>query len=121
MGERVEHWFNRRYGMNRRNVFLTRTPTGSPQVLDRVGGAEGRDVTHYFDLRTLLVRWCGHARRETAGAIELAAHDGTRRPRTDRQTTTAAPRIDGLASCRWLRGPDESNDRNLWIALGGVT
>ena len=48
MAERVEHHFNRRYGQNRRDVFLIRTTTGW-QVLGREGGAEGREVTHYFD------------------------------------------------------------------------
>ncbi len=48
MGERVEHWFNRRYGVNRRDVFLIRTPTGW-QVVGRQGGADGQEVTHYFD------------------------------------------------------------------------
>ncbi len=48
MRERVEHWFNRRYGMSRRDVFLIRTPTGW-QVVGRQGGAEGQEVTHYFD------------------------------------------------------------------------
>jgi hypothetical protein len=45
--ERVEHWFNRRYGVRRRDVYLIRTETGW-QVLGREGGAEGREVTHYF-------------------------------------------------------------------------
>ncbi|GAA3962960.1 hypothetical protein [Actinoplanes auranticolor] len=48
MGYRVEHHFNRRYGANRRDVVLLRTETGW-QVLGREGGAEGREVTHYFD------------------------------------------------------------------------
>jgi hypothetical protein len=48
MAERVEHWFNRRYGVGRRDVFLIRTETGW-QVLGREGGAEGPEVTHYFD------------------------------------------------------------------------
>ncbi len=48
MGERVEHWFNRRYGTSRRDVFLIRTPTGW-QVVGRQGGADGQEVTHYFD------------------------------------------------------------------------
>jgi hypothetical protein len=48
MAERVEHHFNRRYGLNRRDVFLIRTESGW-QVLGREGGAEGREVTHYFD------------------------------------------------------------------------
>ena len=48
MAERVEHWFNRRYGMSRRDVFLLRTETGW-QVLGRQGGADGQEVAHYFD------------------------------------------------------------------------
>jgi hypothetical protein len=48
VAERVEHWFNRRYGMSRRDVFLIRTQTGW-QVLGRVGGGDGREVVHYFD------------------------------------------------------------------------
>jgi hypothetical protein len=51
MGERVEHWFNRRYGVNRRDVYLLRTPSGW-QILGRVGGADGREVVHYFDHET---------------------------------------------------------------------
>lgn len=45
---RVEHWFNRRYGMRRRDVYLLRLPIGW-QVLGRIGGAEGQEVTHFFD------------------------------------------------------------------------
>ncbi|GAA2617183.1 hypothetical protein [Paractinoplanes durhamensis] len=48
MAERVEHWFNRRYGRARRDVYLLRTPTDW-QVLGREGGSEGREVAHYFD------------------------------------------------------------------------
>ena len=48
MAVRVEHWFNRRYGANRRDVFLLRTETGW-QVLGRQGGADGLEVAHYFD------------------------------------------------------------------------
>jgi hypothetical protein len=59
MGERVEHWFNRRYGVNRRDVYLLRTPTGW-QTLGRLGGADGQEVVHYFDhetdARTMLQR-----------------------------------------------------------------
>jgi len=59
MATRVEHHFNRRYGPNRRDVFLIRTETGW-QVLGRAGGADGREVTHYFDdeadARTMLQR-----------------------------------------------------------------
>ena len=48
MAERVEHWFNRRYGVGRRDVYLLRTPTGW-QVLGCEGGSNGREVVHYFD------------------------------------------------------------------------
>lgn len=48
MAVRVEHWFNRRYGANRRDVYLLRTETGW-QVLGRQGGADGIEVAHYFD------------------------------------------------------------------------
>lgn len=48
MGARVEHWFNRRYGISRRDIYLLRTDTGW-QVLGRIGGAEGREVVHYFE------------------------------------------------------------------------
>jgi hypothetical protein len=48
MAERVEHWFNRRYGVSRRDVYLLRTETGW-QVLGRQGGADGQEVAHYFD------------------------------------------------------------------------
>ena len=48
MPERVEHWFNRRYGHARRDVYLLRTTTVW-QVLGRQGGADGPEVVHYFD------------------------------------------------------------------------
>jgi hypothetical protein len=48
MNDQVEHWFNRRWGIARRDVYLLRTPTGW-QVLGREGGNAGREVTHYFD------------------------------------------------------------------------
>ena len=55
----VEHWFNRRYGLNRRDLYLTRTPSGG-QVLGLSGGAEGTEVAHYFneegDARQMLRR-----------------------------------------------------------------
>jgi hypothetical protein len=38
VAERVEHWFNRRYGSGRRDVYLLRTDTGG-QVLGREGAA----------------------------------------------------------------------------------
>ena len=48
MAERVEHWFNRRYGHSRRDVYLIRTETGW-QVVGRQGGDENQEVAHYFD------------------------------------------------------------------------
>jgi hypothetical protein len=48
VAERVEHWFNRRYGLGRRDVYLLRTETGW-QVLGRQGGADGQEVTHYVN------------------------------------------------------------------------
>jgi len=48
MEERVEHWFNRRYGIARRDVLLFRTPTGW-RVIGREGGADGREIPYYFD------------------------------------------------------------------------
>jgi hypothetical protein len=48
MAERVEHWFNRRYGVSRRDVYLIRTDTGW-QILGRVGGSQGAEAVHYFD------------------------------------------------------------------------
>src|SRR3954466_11583799 len=48
MDERVEHWFNRRYGIARRDVLLIRTPTGW-RGIGREGGADGREIPYYFD------------------------------------------------------------------------
>lgn len=48
MAKQVEHWFNRRYGTNRRDIYMIRTETGW-QVVGRLGGADGRTATHYFD------------------------------------------------------------------------
>jgi hypothetical protein len=48
MAQRVEHWFNRRYGMSRRDIYLLRTESGW-QVLGRLGGADGQEAVHYFD------------------------------------------------------------------------
>jgi hypothetical protein len=77
VAERVEHWFNRRYGMNRRDVFLTRTPTGW-QVLGRVGGADGREVTHYFDCeeaaRSMVARMLAATPPELSNWQEMTAH-----------------------------------------------
>ena len=48
MAEHVEHWFNRRWGHARRDVYLIHSETGW-QVRGRQGGADGHEVTHYFD------------------------------------------------------------------------
>jgi hypothetical protein len=48
MAQRVEHWFNRRYREGRRDIYLICTETGW-QVLGRSGGADGTEVSHYFD------------------------------------------------------------------------
>lgn len=47
MSEQVEHWFNRRYGVSRRDVYLMRTAAGW-QVLGREAGSDGRTVAHDF-------------------------------------------------------------------------
>jgi hypothetical protein len=76
VAERVEHWFNRRYGPNRRDVYLLRTETGW-QVLGRVGGADGPEVTHYFDLeadaRAMLKRMKATVPPEVSDWAEMAA------------------------------------------------
>jgi hypothetical protein len=49
MAEIVAHWFNRVYGMGRRDVYILRVPTGW-QVRGREGNVNhGREVLHYFD------------------------------------------------------------------------
>ncbi|MGK5681324.1 hypothetical protein [Actinoplanes sp. URMC 104] len=48
MAEPVEHHSNRRYGANRRDIYLLRTATGW-QVIGRTGGSDGQEVSHYFD------------------------------------------------------------------------
>jgi hypothetical protein len=48
VAEGVEHWFNRRYKDSRRDVYLLRAETGW-QVVNRKGGADGEQITHYFD------------------------------------------------------------------------
>ena len=77
MSEQVEHWFNRRYGSNRRDAYLIRTATGW-QVLGRMGGAEGPTVTHYFD-READARSMLHRMRHTVPAgledwVQITAH-----------------------------------------------
>jgi hypothetical protein len=48
MAGRVEHHFNRRYRAARRDIYLIDTGTGW-QVVGRIGGSDGQEVTHYFD------------------------------------------------------------------------
>jgi hypothetical protein len=48
MAKQVEHWFNRRWGVARRDVHLLRTETGW-QVRGRQGGNDSREVVYYFD------------------------------------------------------------------------
>jgi hypothetical protein len=52
VSKQVEHWFNRRWGIGRRDVYLIRTETGW-QVLGREGGADGREVARYFETEEL--------------------------------------------------------------------
>ena len=49
MAATVEHWFNRHWGMARRDVYLLRTETGW-QVLGREGGSNGREIPYYFEV-----------------------------------------------------------------------
>jgi hypothetical protein len=69
MAERVEHWFNRRYGVGRRDFYLLRSETGW-QVRGRQGGSDGDEVAHYFDdeqdARAVLQRRCCVARSTDA-------------------------------------------------------
>ena len=75
MAERVEHWFNRRYGVRPRDVFLLRTETGW-QVVGRQGGADGQEVTHYFDreddARTMLQRMLDTAPPELSNWAKMS-------------------------------------------------
>ena len=48
MNHQFELWFNRLWGIARRDVYLLQTLTGW-QILGREGGSGGREVTHYFD------------------------------------------------------------------------
>ena len=63
--------------MNRRDVYLIRTETGW-QVLGREGGAEGRQVTHYFDheadARTMLRRMRDAVPSELSNWAEMTAY-----------------------------------------------
>lgn len=76
MAERVERWFNRRYGMSRRDVFLLRTETGW-QVRGRQGGANGQEVAHYFDregdARTMLRRMLDTVPPELSNWAKMSA------------------------------------------------
>jgi hypothetical protein len=81
MTKRVGHWFNRRYGANRRDVYLLRTETGW-QVLGRSGGADGQQVTHYFDAeadaRDMVQRMLDTVPPELSNWAEMTAEN--RRP-----------------------------------------
>ena len=76
MVERVEHWFNRRWGRSRYDVFLLRTTTGW-QVLGRKGGDEGKEVTHDFDdedrARAMLQRMMDTIPPELANWAKMSA------------------------------------------------
>jgi hypothetical protein len=80
MAERVEHWFNRRYGLGRRDVYLLRTDTGW-QLVGRQRGADGQEVAHYFDdedqARTMLQRMLDTVPAELSNWAQMTA----RRPR----------------------------------------
>ncbi|GAB1693456.1 hypothetical protein KRM28CT15_52590 [Krasilnikovia sp. M28-CT-15] len=73
----MEHWFNRHYGMARRDVFLIRTATGW-QVLGRVGGTQGQEVLHYFDrevdARAMLQRMLAAVPPELSNWAQMTAH-----------------------------------------------
>jgi hypothetical protein len=81
VAKRVEHWFNRRYGTGRRDVYLLRTGTGW-QVLGREGGADGREVVHYFDdeatARAMLCRMLDTVPPEPSNWASMTRHP--RRP-----------------------------------------
>ena len=76
VAQRIEHWFNRRYGMSRRDVFLLRTETGW-QVLGRQGGSDGQEVVHYFDreddARAMLLRMLETVPPELANWAKMTA------------------------------------------------
>jgi hypothetical protein len=76
MAEQVEHWFNRRYKTARRDVYLIRTGTGW-QVKGREGGADGREVVHYFDTeddaRTMLRRMLDAVPPELSNWAQMTA------------------------------------------------
>lgn len=84
MSRHVEHHFNRRHGPRRRDIFLIRTETGW-QVVGREGGAEGREVTHYFDqeadARRMLERMRVTVPPELATWAEMTASRSDQQPR----------------------------------------
>jgi hypothetical protein len=73
----VEHWFNRRWHQGRRDIWLNRTPTGW-QVVGRIGGDSGTEVTHYFDdeadARAMLQRMIDTTPAESANWAKMTAH-----------------------------------------------
>ena len=73
----MEHWFNRRYGVGRRDVYLLRTETGW-QVRGRLGGADGQEVTHYFDdedrARAMLQRMLDTVPAEESNWSKISQH-----------------------------------------------
>jgi hypothetical protein len=86
--ELVEHWFNRRWRVGRRDVYLTRDDNGW-HVKARRGGWDGIEVVHDFtseaDAHAMLLRAL-----ETAPPGE---DDWARMPKRppDWKPTTAAP------------------------------
>ena len=59
MVEKVEHWFNSRSDLGRRDIYLLRTENGW-QVLGRLGGFGGHEVTYQLaderDARAMVKR-----------------------------------------------------------------
>ena len=57
--ELLEHWFNRRWRVGRRDVYLTRDDRGW-HVRARRGGPDGVEVVHHFtdeaDAHAMLLR-----------------------------------------------------------------
>jgi hypothetical protein len=84
--ERVEHRFNRRYGVGRRDVYLLRTDTGW-QVLGRDVGADGREVVHHLHdeatARAMLQRMLAAVPPELSNRSKIVQHP--RHPGTQRQ------------------------------------
>jgi hypothetical protein len=77
VAERVEPRFNRRYGTGRRDVYLLRTESGW-QVLGRVCGADGQEVTHYLDdedqARAMLQRMLDTVPAEESNWVKISQH-----------------------------------------------